>query len=140
MNYTQRSYVNGKWENMYPATTAEQVTTDENHQFVTDAQIKEFSQWFRVVGTGTAADDNRVFLRAFTGKQWNLAQIKNLQNICIAHFVLNCNPQKIHLFHRRLCFQCKKGDSLFFHYFMKVNPGGIDALTVNVLPLVEHII
>lgn len=44
MNYTQRSYVNGKWENMYPTTTAEQVTTDENHQFVTDAQIKEFSQ------------------------------------------------------------------------------------------------
>ena len=44
MNYTQRSYVNGKWEAMYPATTAEQVTTDENHQFVTEEQIKEFSQ------------------------------------------------------------------------------------------------
>ena len=44
MNYTQKSYVNEKWENMYPATTAEQVATDENHQFVTDAQIKEFSQ------------------------------------------------------------------------------------------------
>ena len=44
MNYTQKSYVNGKWENMYPTTTAEQVTTDDNHQFVTDAQIKEFSQ------------------------------------------------------------------------------------------------
>ena len=44
MNYTQRSYVNGKWENMYPTTTAEQVTTDENHQFVTEEQIKEFSQ------------------------------------------------------------------------------------------------
>ena len=44
MNYTQKSYVNGKWENMYPTTTAEQVTTDENHQFVTEEQIKEFSQ------------------------------------------------------------------------------------------------
>ena len=42
MNYTQRSYVNGKWENMYPATTAEQVTTDDNHQFVTKAQIEQF--------------------------------------------------------------------------------------------------
>ena len=40
MNYTQKSYVNEKWENMYPATTAEQVTTDENHQFVTEEQIK----------------------------------------------------------------------------------------------------
>ena len=44
MNYTQKSYVNEKWENMYPATTAEQVTTDDNHQFVTEEQIKEFSQ------------------------------------------------------------------------------------------------
>ena len=44
MNYTQKSYVNGKWEDMYPTTTAEQVTTDENHQFVTEEQIKEFSQ------------------------------------------------------------------------------------------------
>ena len=44
MNYTQKSYVKGKWENMYPATTAEQVTTDDNHQFVTEEQIKEFSQ------------------------------------------------------------------------------------------------
>ena len=42
MNYTQRSYGNGKWENMYPTTTAEQVKTDENHQFVTKAQIEQF--------------------------------------------------------------------------------------------------
>ena len=42
MNYTQKSYVNEKWEPMYPATTAEQVATDENHQFVTKAQIEQF--------------------------------------------------------------------------------------------------
>lgn len=42
MNYEQKIYENGEWKSAYPKTTAEQVVTDDNHQFVTKAQVEEF--------------------------------------------------------------------------------------------------
>ena len=41
-NYTQRVFVNGKWEDRYPKTVAAQVETDPQHRFLTDGQIAAF--------------------------------------------------------------------------------------------------
>lgn len=44
MDYKQKGFVDGNWEYLYPATKASQVETDKDHQFVSEAQIDEFSK------------------------------------------------------------------------------------------------
>ena len=68
------------------------------------------------------------------------AQVKDLKDIRIAHLELDRNAQKIKLPHRILGFQGKEGDALLPHYFVQISPWGINPLTPDVIPAVEHII
>ncbi len=65
-------------------------------------QVKKFRQRFRIVGTGTAANDKRMFPRTLFRFQRDLRKIQNLQNICIAHLILYRNAKKIKILQRIL--------------------------------------
>ena len=74
-------------------------------------QVKKIRQRFRVVAAGAAADDDRVCLMYAPLPDSGIpAQIQDLQNICITHFVLQGNAEKVKIFHRILGFQGKQRD------------------------------
>ena len=54
-------------------------------------EIKELCQRFRIVRTGAAANDKGMLLRTFGCLQRDLRQIQHLQDIGVAHLILNGN-------------------------------------------------
>ena len=103
-------------------------------------QIEERGDWFRIVRTRAAANDNRIFFGTFHCMQRNTCEVKCLQNIGITHFILQGDKQKIFVFHRLLGFQSKKRNVLFPHHAVQIRPWGIDTLTPHVLTFVKHIV
>ena len=55
-------------------------------------QVKEISDGLRIIGAGAAADHNRTILTAVRGVDGDPGKIQYLQDIGVAHFVLNRNP------------------------------------------------
>ena len=72
--------------------------------------------------------------------QWNLTQIKDLQNVRITHLKLNCDSEEIKVLNRILGLQSKQWNMLFFHDFMKIRPWRVNSLTPHILSAVKHII
>ncbi len=54
--------------------------------------VKKLRKRFRVVGTRASADNDRILLRTLCSSQGNSGKVKHLQNIGIAHFILERNP------------------------------------------------
>ena len=57
--------------------------------------IEEISDWFWIVDTRAAADNDRGIFFSVFGENADLGKVKNLYNICISHFVLDGNTEKI---------------------------------------------
>ena len=103
-------------------------------------QIEEVSQRFRIVGTGAAADHKRMFFGTFRRHQRDLRQIQDLKNVGIAHLVLDRDAQEIKILHRILGFQGEQRDLPLPHDLVQVCPWGVDALTPDIIPAVEHVV
>ena len=103
-------------------------------------EIEKFCQRLRICGAGPASDHDRVLPGTFCGAQRDAAQVQNLKNIRVAHFVLERNSQKVKFPHRVLGFQREQRDVLFSHELIQIYPGRIDALAPDILPLIEHVI
>ncbi len=102
--------------------------------------VKKLRKRFRVVGTRASADNDRILLRTLCSSQRNPCKIKHLQNIGIAHFILERNPEEIKAFHCILGFQGKQRDFFLTHDPVQIRPRGIDPLAPHILPAVEHVV
>ena len=112
----------------------------EAAQSVDIKNIKEISQGLRVIGAGAAADHDGVFLRTLGSKQRNAREVQHLKDIGVAHLILDREAEEVELLHGILGFQGEKGNVFFSHDLVKIGPGRINALTPDIVTLVEHII
>ena len=108
--------------------------------FANIKNIKEISQGLRVIGAGAAADHDGVFLRTLGSKQRNAREVQHLKDIGVAHLILDREAEEVELLHGILGFQGEKGNVFFSHDLVKIGPGRINALTPDIVTLVEHII
>ena len=72
--------------------------------------------------------------------QRDLCQIQHLQDVGVAHLILNGNTQEIKILDRILGFQRKKRNLLLPHHFVHIIPRRIDTLTPGILSFVKHIV
>ena len=101
-------------------------------------QVKERRNRLRIIGAGAAADYNRIAVTAVRGAKRNLREFQDLQNIGIAHLVLQCDAEKIAFPHGTLTFQRKERNLSFAQDAIQIGPRRKDALTVDILAAVEH--
>ena len=106
--------------------------------FANIEQIEKGSDGLRVVGAGTASDHQRVLFCPFLRVQRDPGELQHLQDIGIAHLILQCDAEEIAFPHRPLALQRKQRDLLFPHHPVQVGPGREYPLTVHILPAVEH--
>jgi len=67
----------------------------------------------------------------------NAGKIENLQNVRIAHLILDRDAEEIEVFHGILRLQGKERNLLFFHDPVKICPRGIDPFTPDVRHAVQ---
>ena len=101
-------------------------------------KVKEICNWFRIVGAGAAADDDRIRFCSLLCMQGNARELQYLKNVRVAHLVLKCDSQKVTLPHRTLTLQREEGDMSLPHETVQICPRRKDTLTVDILPPVEH--
>ena len=101
-------------------------------------KIKEGGNRFRIVGAGASADYNGVPVSAVSGTKRNLRKFKHLQNIGVAHLVLQRDAEKITLLDRTLTFECKERYLLFAQNAIQIGPRRENTLTIHILATIEH--
>ena len=106
---------------------------------VTDhEQIDKIAERFRVIGT-RAAGDNQIFkARTILGQNRHAAQIQHVQNIGKRQLVLQRKADDIKIRQRIAALQTVQRNSCAAHLVFHVNPGCKDALTPDVLLIVEQ--
>jgi len=65
-------------------------------------QIKKIRHRFRIAGAGAASDHQGILLRPVLRQKGDPRQVQDLEDICIAQFELERDPQKIKTAHRIL--------------------------------------
>ena len=120
------------------------VTTIELDQFAVPClaltyieNVEEIRNGLRIVGAGTAADNDRILVAAILRKERNLRQIENLKDVCVAHFILDGNAKEIKFLDGILGFQREKGNPVLPHNFFKINPWGEHPLAPDIFACVE---
>ena len=73
-------------------------------------------------------------------KKGDSGKLQDLQDVGIAHFILNGDAQKIKVFYGFLGFQGKQGYPLPPHDLIQIHPGGIYPFTPHIFKLIEHVI
>ena len=103
-------------------------------------EIKELRKGLRIIGARPAADHNGIRIRPFCCAERDMAQFQDLKDVCIAHLKLDRNAEEVEILYRILRLQGKKGDLLLPHHLVQIDPRGINPLTPDVIPAVEHIV
>ena len=70
----------------------------------------------------------------------NARKVQHLQNVRIAHLVLERDSEKIKLFNGRLRLKREQRNLLLPHNLIEIHPRRINPLTVRVRATVKHII
>ena len=101
-------------------------------------QIKKVCNRFGVVGARTTADDERIIFTAILCTQRQLCQREHIEHICVAHFVLQREANKIKSREGIATLQCGQGQVVLAHLLLHIGPRGKYALAPNVGVRVER--
>src|SRR5699024_2398338 len=103
-------------------------------------KVKKVSQRLWIDGTWASSDDNRIFFCTILAEQRNTRKIQYLQNVGIAHLILDRNAEEIKFPDRILGLQGKQRNVLLSHNPVQVGPWGVNTLAPRILSPVEHVI
>ena len=103
-------------------------------------QVKKLCQRLRVISAGASADHDGILPGPFFCVQRDSRQIQNLQDIGVAHLILDGDAQEVKLPHRILGLQRKQRDLFFPHDLVKIGPWRIHPLAPDVISAIEHIV
>ena len=109
-------------------------------RFTKEKYIDIVCQWFGIIGTRAAGRNQRHIVSPVLGKYRNTCQVKHIQNIGKAHFVLQCKSYHVKFSNRRFGFQRKKRVPLFSHQFFHIRPWRIDTFSRYILPFIQKCI
>ena len=70
----------------------------------------------------------------------DLAEVEDLQDICVAHLELDRNAEKVKITYRILGFQRKERDISIPQHLVQIEPWRVDTFTPCVFPAVEHVV
>ena len=103
-------------------------------------RVDEMIQRLRIERARAARNDDRIVPGAVLAVQRNAGQIEELQDVGIAHLILQRNAQHVKAADWRARLQRKQRHILLTHQVRHVHPRRKDALAKRVLPLIDDII
>ena len=110
-----------------------------DHLSLSDVKhVEEGGNGLGIIGAGTAADDQRVRLRPVLRPERDPGKLQDLEDVGVAHFILDGDSQEIAFPDRPLGLQREQRDLPLPHDAVQVGPGREHPLAVHVLPPVEH--
>ena len=101
-------------------------------------KIKEGGNRLRIVGTGAAADHNGIPVTAIRRAERNLRKFEHLQNVGVAHLVLQGDAEKIAFLDRSLTLESKERYLFLTKNAVQIGPRREHTLTIHVLTAIEH--
>ena len=101
-------------------------------------QVDKIRQGLRVADAGAAGNDNGVVLPPLAAAHRDTAQIQHIEDVGVAHLVLEGKAHKVKLGDGVPAFQAVQGKALPAHERLHVHPGGKHPLAPDVLPLVHQ--
>ena len=102
--------------------------------------IDEVMQRFRIERARTARDDDGILPGAILAVQRDAGQIENLQDVGVAHLVLERDAQHVEAAHGRPCLDGKERHSLLAHQIRHIHPRHEHALAERIVPFVDDIV
>ena len=87
---------------MFPFLVCVQKFIVDSFSLADIKDIKEFGQRLRIVRTGASTDHNGILVCPVSCVERDLAEIEDLENICIAHLELDRNAEEVKIPYRVL--------------------------------------